>query len=154
MIKKILIVLGVLVALQIGGCALLIGWGVWESSKMPDYINKEWISERYGDDIEKIHSALTNQISIKKEEKKIELTDDIVAVFTEINGQRTDIYKKYDTEIGGSFSSSGAGTANLTLNGKSEKFMTYKMAVDNIEYLVCIRDPKIEPGANQSGDEQ
>ena len=138
---------------MIGGCVSLIGWGIWETSRMPEYINKESISQMYGDDIEKIHHALKNEISLKKEDGKIELSEAILGVFTEINSRETDLYKKYDADVGSKFMNSGAGTAKITLNGKIEKCMIYKMEVENLEYLICIRDPKIETDANKTGDD-
>lgn len=148
--KTILIILGALVALMIGGCVSLIGWGIWETSRMPDYINKESISQMYGDDIEKIHHALKSNISLKKEDGKVELSEAILGIFTEINSRETDLYKRYDADVGGKFMNSGAGVAKITLNGKVEKCMIYKMEVDNLEYLICIRDPKRDLSANQA----
>ncbi len=116
---------------------------------MPDYINKESLSATYGDDIEKIYQALKDDISLKWDDKRIELSEAILAVFTEINSKDVDLYERYDSRVGSKFSSSGAGRASITLNGRTEKCMTYDLMVDNIDYLVCIRDPQKESNADQ-----
>lgn len=135
-----LLILGACALLSFGGCAALIGWGIWEISNLPDYANQETVSAEFKDDIEKIEAALNGNVSLNYAHQKVKLSDAVLAIFAEINAREVDIYARHEASKNGHISSNGAGMATVSIDGNSEKCIIYIVDVDEIDYTICIRD--------------
>ncbi|MFD2160727.1 hypothetical protein ACFSW8_17615 [Rubritalea tangerina] len=128
-------------ALSIGGCATILGVAVFQSANQPEYANAETLTQTYGDDFENIHTALSQEVSLKFEDQKVPLHEDVLAIITEVNGRDVDIYKQLtDAELGSYSISFNAGTGTLRTSTHSHECLIYQMEVNQHDYYICLRD--------------
>ena len=148
-IKKILLYIGATTVifigscsvLTLGGCGALLGTLVWKVSNLPEYVDREVISEKYGEDFSRIHHALENKISIQYAAKHIELHDDIMAIFLKVNSRKEDLYMRYQgCSLNNYIISNGAGLTTLEYEGRSEGAIIYEISHNGSTYTVCIKD--------------
>ena len=148
-IKKILlyggagifIFIGGCTVLTMGGCASLIGITAWQVSNLPEYVDREIISEKYGDDFGHIHHALENKTPLEYSAKNTDLHQDVLAIFTDVNGKEEDIYMRYkDCSKTSVIMLNGTGLATLEYEGRSAKTIAYEISHNTHTYIVCIKD--------------
>lgn len=144
LVKIFLIILACVmgcIVITVGGCVgCAAAIGTFTDQQQPHYATPEVLNEKYGEDFKRIQAALQNSISLKYQDKKVQLHPDILAVITEVDACDIDIYQKYDAKLNGYYLSNNAGTGNLTYNNQEIKCLIYNIEHNEQDYYICLKD--------------
>ena len=138
-----LAIIGIITLLMIGGCFGLIGYGIATFPKIPDYVNRQDVEKRYGNDLKIIQNAVNSN---NWENIHSRVSKDVYAVVV----NDTEKLERYKIDSHSRYLINKVGIGELTSGGRSVQCIVYETKEGNKEYYVYIYDIRLQNKGNKT----